>query len=139
VSIYLARYVKGGPFANTQIARASAGEVVFRYTPHSDGQSAKHSGALKVSPTSFLARVLAHAPEPHRHTLRYYGLYAHACAEQLNAARAVHRQVPAATPAPIQWHNYLARFARSRAATHCPRCHAALVRGALIAARRAPP
>ena len=139
VSVYLARYVKGGPFNNTQIARANSAQVLFRYSPHTETDQPKRSAALALSPERFLARVLAHAPEPNRHTVRYYGLYAHACAEQLSAARALHGQAPAAAPEPIQWQNYLARFPRALPSAHCPRCHAPLVRGALIAARRAPP
>jgi hypothetical protein len=139
VSLYLARYVKGGPYRNTQIVRASPREVLFRYTPHSEPGEPKRSTTLVLSPQNFLARVLQHAPEPGRHTVRYYGLYAHACAEQLNAARALHAQAPVEPPQPIEWQTYLARFPRALPATRCPHCHATLVRGPLLAARRAPP
>lgn len=139
VSIYLARYVKGGPFNNTQIARASQTEVMFRYSAHGQADQPRRSAALVLSPERFLARVLAHAPEPSRHTVRYYGLYAHACAEQRNTARMLHGQLPAAAPAPIPWQRYLARFPRAVTSTHCPQCHAPLVRGALVVASRAPP
>jgi len=139
VSLYLARYVKGGPYRNTQIVHASSREVVFRYTPHSEPGAPKRSATLALAPERFLARVLTHAPEPGRHTVRYYGLYAHACAAQLNAARALHQQSPVEPPQPIEWQAYLARFAHALALTHCPHCGAALVRGALIRARRAPP
>jgi hypothetical protein len=139
VSLYLARYVKGGPYRNTQIVRASAREVLFRYTPHSEAGEPKRSATLALSPPEFLARVLQHAPEPGRHTVRYYGLYAHACAEQLNAARALHAQAPAQPPEPIDWQSYLARFPRALAATCCPQCGAALVRGTLLAPSRGPP
>ena len=136
VSTYLARYVKGGPFNNTQIARADPKQVIFRYRAHGEDQPS----ALRLTPQRFLARVLVHAPEPNRHTLRYYGLYAHGCAEQLDAARALYGQAPVVAPEPIQWQDYLARFARGCASTHYPHCGAALVPGALIAAqRRAPP
>ena len=46
VSVYLARYVKGGPFSNTQIVHASASQVVFRYTPHSEPGQPKRSATL---------------------------------------------------------------------------------------------
>lgn len=139
VSLYLARYVKGGPLSNTQIVRASQTEVLFRYTPQAEAGSPKRSAILALSPANFLARVLMHAPEPGRHTVRYYGLYAHACGEQLNAARALHSQAPVQAPVAIEWQAYLARFPRALAATRCPQCHAPLVRGPLIAAARAPP
>jgi hypothetical protein len=139
VSLYLARYVKGGPYRNTQIVRASPSQVLFGYTPHSEAGQPKRSATLALSPASFLARVLQHAPEPGRHTVRYYGLYAHACAEQLNAARALHAQAPVQPPQPIDWQTYLARFPRARATTRCPLCQAPLVRGALLPARPHPP
>ena len=139
VSLYLARYVKGGPFNNTQIVRASDSQVLFRYTPHSEPGAPERSAILALSPVAFLARVLTHAPEPGRHTVRYYGLYAHACGEQLNSARALHNQAPVEPPAPIEWQAYLARFAQALSATPCPQCQAPLVRGALILPARAPP
>ena len=73
-------------------ARQPQREVLFRYTPHTEAGQPKRSATLALAPERFLARVLQHAPEPGRHTVRYYGLYAHACAEQLNAARALHQQ-----------------------------------------------
>ena len=140
VSVYLARYVKGGPYNNTQIVRANPSQVLFRYTPHGETGAPKRSALLALSPEHFLARVLTHAPEPHRHTVRHYGLYAHACAEQLNVARALHAQPPVAAPSPIPWQAYLARFAWADGFIRCPHCQAPLVRGPLIGvASRAPP
>ena len=139
VSLYLARYVKGAPYRNTQIVRASSSQVTFRYTPHGEPHRPKRNATLTLPPANFLARVLQHTPEPHRHTLRYYGLYAHGCAEQLNAARALHAQAAVEPPQPIAWQGYLARFPRTLPGSVCPRCHAPLVRGALIAPSRAPP
>jgi len=139
VSLYLARYVKGGPYRNTQIVRASPREVVFRYTPNSEAGHPKRCASLRLSPQSFLARVLQHAPEPGRHTVRYYGLYAHACSEALNAARALYHQLPVEPPQPIDWQAYLRRFPRALVATRCPQCQAPLVRGALIPATGHPP
>jgi hypothetical protein len=139
VSLYLARYVKGGPFQNTQIVRASEREVRFRYTPHTEAGQPTRSATLALPPERFLARILQHAPEPGRHTVRYYGLYAHACGEQLNAARALHAQARVEPPRPIEWQAYLARFPGAAAATRCPHCGADLVRGPLIAPTRAPP
>jgi hypothetical protein len=139
VSLYLARYVKGGPYRNTQIVRASHAQVLFGYTPNIEASEPKRCATLALAPVKFLARVLQHAPEPGRHTVRYYGLYAHACAEQLNAARALHAQAPVEPPAPIEWHTYLARFPRALAATRCPQCQAPLVRGVLLLATSHPP
>jgi hypothetical protein len=139
VALYLARYVKGGAYRNRQIVRADADRVLFRYTPHGEADRPKRSATLRLPPQAFLARVLQHAPEPGRHTVRYYGLYAHACAEQRNAARALHSQPPAEAPEPIAWQDYLARFPGAHSAMRCPQCHAPLVRGALIRPWRGPP
>ena len=139
VALYLARYVKGGPYRNTQIVRASPAEVLFAYTPNSEAGQPKRCATLSLAPHDFLARVLQHAPEPGRHTVRYYGLYAHACAEQLNAARALHAQAPVQPPEPIDWQTYLARFPQALAATCCPQCGAALVRAEVLAPCRGPP
>jgi len=139
VSVYLARYVKGGAFNNTQIVRATHSQVLFAYTPHVEPGQSKCRATLAMAPARFLARVLQHAPEPGRHTVRYYGLYAHACAQQLNLARALHRQRPVERPKPIAWQDYLARFARTPAVPRCPHCNAVLVRGPLMVATRAPP
>jgi len=139
VSLYLARYLKGGPLKNSQIVKATESQVTFRYTPHSEHAAAKRSSTLTLSPERFLTRLLQHAPEPRRHTVRYYGLYAHACAAQLNQARALHDQQPVQPPAPIDWQRYVARFGFTLDPTRCAQCHAPLVRGQRIAAIRAPP
>jgi hypothetical protein len=141
VSLYLARYVKGGPYRNTQILHASASAVRFCYTPNAQAGEPKRSAVLSLAPQQFLARVLQHAPERARHTVRYYGLYAHACGQALDAARTLHAQLPVEPPAPIEWQAYLARFPRARDNTRCPHCHAPLVRGARLVASspRRPP
>jgi hypothetical protein len=138
VSAYLARYVRGGPLRNTQIVRADPGQVTFRYTPHADdGERAAASATMVLEPVRFLRRVLTHAPERARHSVRYYGLYAHACSARLNEARALHQQPAVQAPPPISWQSYLVRFGPGAAAAlRCPHCHAPLVRSASIPARR---
>ena len=60
VSVYLARYVKGGPFRNTQIVRAGESQIVFRYTPHSEQGQPKRSATLTLVPRA-LPRARARA------------------------------------------------------------------------------
>lgn len=140
VSCYLARYLKGGPLHNGQIAYADDTEVVFAYIPHRDAPGERPGRArLALAPQAFLARVLAHAPEPYRHGVRHYGLYAHCRRLALERARAWYRQAPVQPPAPLAWPEFLARFAATRALTHCPRCGAPVVRATLIGAPRIPP
>jgi hypothetical protein len=86
VSRYLARYVKGGALSNRQIVRANAHEVLFGYAAHGEEGTAKRC-LMSLHPEQFIARVLMHTPEPHRHTVRYYGLYAHGATSALNQAR----------------------------------------------------
>jgi Putative transposase len=62
-----------------------------------------------------LSRVLMHAPERGLHTVRYYGLYAPACREALNHARAAHGQAPGEAIEPIEWQVFLARFSNAGA------------------------
>jgi hypothetical protein len=140
VSCYLARYLNGGPLRNSQIARANDTEVVFAYTPHRDAPDQPAARArLALAPQAFLARVLAHAPEPYRHMVRHYGLYAHCRRRALDRARALYQQPPVQPPPPLAWTAFLARFASACAITHCPRCGAPMVRAALLAAPSAPP
>jgi hypothetical protein len=140
VSRYLAGYLKGGPLHNSQIARADDTEVLFRYTPHRDIADQPASRArLALAPQAFLARVLVHAPEPHRHMVRHYGLYAHCRRRALDRARALYQQPPVQSPAPLAWPEFIARFAPAFALTHCARCGLPLVRATLLSAHHAPP
>jgi hypothetical protein len=140
VSLYLARYVKGGALANRQIVRANEREVVFAYSAHGEDGASSRRLTMRLSPPAFLARVLMHAPERGRHTVRYYGLYAHGCARALAQARAAHGQGPVDPAEPIDWQGYLQRLAPAPDPTRCPKCGRGLVRGAPIAALgRAPP
>jgi Putative transposase/Transposase zinc-binding domain len=140
VAMYLARYVKGGAMSNRQIVRANEHEVVFAYTAHGEDGGPGRRTAMRLSPTDFLARVLMHAPERGRQTVRYYGLYAHGCTQALANARAAHGQTAVEPPEPISWQGYLQRLAPARDHTRCPICGASLVRGMRIAALgRAPP
>lgn len=140
VAMYLARYVKGGALSNRQIVRANDREVVFAYTAHGEDGAPGRRTTMTLSPTAFLARVLMHAPERGRQTVRYYGLYAHGCTHALEKARAAHGQAPVEPPTPINWQGYLQRLGPARDPTRCPTCGASLIRGLRIAALgRAPP
>jgi hypothetical protein len=135
VSVYLARYVRGGALHNGQIAGADDTSVRFRYRPH----RAEEAMTMTLTPASFLARVLVHAPEPRRHTVRYFGLYAARHSEALNKARALHDQAPVPPPAPVSCEDFLARFPNAHDRLHCPKCGARLIRSARLAPVRAPP
>jgi hypothetical protein len=135
VSVYLARYVKGGAINNAQIIQAADERVDFRYRPH----GARAPVTMRLAPQRFLARVLVHAPEPRRHSVRYVGLYAARHSAALNQARALNDQPPAEAPAPISCEDFLARFANAHERMNCPQCGARLIRSARLAPVRAPP
>ena len=72
VMLYLACYLKGGPFNPTQLGHCDASTISFRYLDH----RAKRYRDLSLPPLTFLKRLLDHVPEGGVHTIRYYGLYA---------------------------------------------------------------
>lgn len=52
-----------------------------------------HQATAREDPNDFLARVVMHIPEPHRHTMRHYGAYS-------SVVRARHRREAAAAAGP---------------------------------------
>jgi len=128
---YLARYVKGGPIDNRRLLRADARSVAFRYKDHRDGAQK----ILRLSTPEFIARILWHVPEAHRHTVRYGGLYAPRARETRERARRALGQSNEAPHAVLDWQRFLSRLGRANH-TRCPTCGAALVRGAALAPRR---
>jgi len=72
VMLYLARYLKGGPFHPAQLRHCNANEIEFQYLDHRD----KRKKRLSLTPIEFLNRLLVHVPQTGVHTIRYYGLYA---------------------------------------------------------------
>ena len=72
VTLYLARYVKGGPLAKDRALHMKAGKVSFGYTDHRDHKSK----TLVLTLHEFISRVLWHAPPKGQHLVRHCGLYA---------------------------------------------------------------
>jgi Putative transposase/Transposase zinc-binding domain len=81
VTLYLARYAKGGPLPQDRALNMCDGNVSFDYTDHRDTQRKR----MRLGADEFIARILWHAPPKGVHTTRHAGLYA-------TAARAQHRQ-----------------------------------------------
>ena len=122
---YLARYVRGGPFHNRQLLGMGEGQVRFRYYDHRlnpDGQR-RNASVIHFSQAEFIRRCLMHVPEPGRHTVRQFGLYACRQGERLNRARHCHHQ-PEVSKAftPIGWQAYVARFGAQSARQSCRVC-----------------
>jgi hypothetical protein len=127
VLTYLARYVRGGPLKNSQLADASDQHIAFRYRSHRE--SNKGMQTLRLARDAFLLRYLQHAPLPSKPVVRHYGLYATRHEAGLNAARAAHAQLPIQAAAPLTWQAHYQRRAKGPTpTTHCPHCGHLLVR-----------
>jgi hypothetical protein len=110
VLVYLGRYLRGGPIRDRQLVSATERVVVFRYTDPRDGEKK----LLPLPREHFIQRVTWHVPEPGRHLVRYFGLYARDQVATLEAARgavpptaeAIESPTPrvrAPSPAPVEW------------------------------------
>jgi hypothetical protein len=140
VAAYLARYLKGGPLKNTQLLPAEADCVRFRYRPHRDEDDpSSDTAVMTLAPEAFLARYLAHLPQPGLQTVRGYGLYGPRAGAALDRARTALGQPPVIEPAPLNPEAFLARFRETADASRCARCGAPLYFASLIAHGPAPP
>lgn len=104
VLIYLGRYLRGGPIGNHRLAFVDDEHVVFRYTDHRDHRA--KSMALPLE--QFVQRVSWHVPEPRRHVVRYFGLYARgeaaareACRREIGSPAPDSPPMPTATPTAV--------------------------------------
>lgn len=120
VTLYLARYVTGGPLPRTRALDLAGDTVRFGYTDHRDGQPK----TLRLAAKEFIARVLWHAPPRSQHTVRHAGLYATAHRGQHRACR--HQLTPNSLPAP-QTALACHAFPSPPAPPRCTTCRAELV------------
>jgi len=103
VATYLARYVKSGPFKNSQLVSANDQDITFKYQSH----LTKRIETLTLSVEAFLRRLLEHVPVPGKPTVRYCGLYNSAARKKLNTARAVLGQAAVRKRESLQWQEFL--------------------------------
>jgi hypothetical protein len=140
VAAYLARYLKGGPLKNSQLLSAADGRVRFRYRPHRDeGDTGRDTVVMTLAPEAFLARYLAHLPQPGAQAVRGYGLYGQRAGTRLDRARTALGQPPVQEPEALGVEEFLARFDRTPTAATCERCGARLRFVPLLAHGPAPP
>jgi Putative transposase len=116
VTLYLARYVSGGPLPKQRALYVDHDRVSFDYTDHRDGAHKR----LQLHADEFIARILWHAPPKGIHTVRHAGLYA-------TAAVRHHRQASIAlSQAAAQPQQPLYSIAPPATATYeqprCPTC-----------------
>lgn len=136
---YLARYVRGGPLHDGQVALLTDQRVAFTYTPHRDSATAYRSLVATHTPDSFFKLYLQHVPEPRKHTVRSYGLYAPRKSACLNRARAVFRQAPLSPVTPLTWQAYYAQHVAEPIAHACPVCGAPIVSVRRVTPHHDPP
>src|SRR5262245_2876573 len=75
---YVARYIRGGPFANQRLVACAQGVVTFRYRLNGDagGGNSGRLGRMRLSIDEFIRRYLLHVPPPGLRVVRCYGLNA---------------------------------------------------------------
>jgi len=123
VTLYLARYAKGGPLPRQRPLVMTASSVTFEYTDHRDHRSKW----LTLAPHAFIARVLWHAPPKGLHTVRHAGLYAAAAKRHHRLASiALTLHPPVDQPAPNSLPSFHAPEPAS--APLCPVCRTPLGR-----------
>lgn len=138
VLTYLARYVRGGPLANTRVVACENGGITFRYRVNGEGSDSPRRGLMTVSLEEFLRRYLLHVPEPGTKVVRFYGLYAPTQREELAVCRAQAGQEPVEAPAFLDWQT----ACRAQGDDHperCPVCGCLLVCLGVIPPARVPP
>jgi Putative transposase/Transposase zinc-binding domain len=140
VLTYLARYVRGGPMANTRLVSCDNGTVTFRYRVNgaSSGSGRTSWGLMTLPLPQFLQRYLLHVPPPRTRVVRSYGLYAPTQREALARCRAQLGQGAVVSPPQLTWQT--ACSARGEAhPERCPICGRQLVGFGLIAPSGLPP
>ena len=126
VTLYLARYAKGGPLPRQRALFMNSTSVSFEYTDHRDSRSKW----LSLKPDAFIARVLWHAPPKGVHTVRHAGLYA-AAAKRHHRLALIALSLPASSDSPAP--TSLPRFnaPEPSSAPLCPVCYTPLGRSVL--------
>lgn len=133
VTLYLARYAKGGPLPRQRPLFMSSTSVSFEYTDHRDSRSKW----LSLPPSVFIARILWHSPPKGVHTVRHAGLYA-AAAKRHHRLAQIALSLPASDPtqSPSLPHCHAPE---SSFAPLCPVCSSPLGRSVLPPSPRTAP
>ena len=96
LTVYLARYAKGGPLPQERELRMQDGQVQFEYTSHRD----QRLRTLRLGVPQFIERMLWHAPPRAVHTTRHSGLYSTPYRKQHALARTSLSTAPKPAPWP---------------------------------------
>jgi Putative transposase/Transposase zinc-binding domain len=138
VLVYLARYIRGGPMANTRLVSCEQGAVTFRYRLQGEGSADGRRGLMTVPLAEFVRRYLLHVPAPGTRVVRSYGLYAPTRREALACCREQVGQGPVEVPAVLDWQTAWSQHGPEHP-ERCPMCGRRLVRRGLISPSRRPP
>lgn len=131
LTLYLARYAKGGPLPQERTLSMQNGQVLMPYTDHRDNKPK----TLRLRTAQFIERVLWHAPPGGVHTTRHAGLYSTPCREQHALAFAAITSAAPSTsttqwpkPQPKPKSSLLPSPKAPATNTPCPKCGCALLR-----------
>jgi hypothetical protein len=125
VTLYLARYLRGGPIGNSRIVAYSKGQVTFRYLDRKNPANPQ-TKEMTLPVDKFLERWSQHIPPAKMHTVRAYGLYASGNGKRLEQARSQIARPIAAEPESTT--QDMATVAQEEAKQkRCPICNGSLV------------
>jgi hypothetical protein len=126
VLIYLARYPRGGPFANQRLVSCAAGEVTFRYRVNGEDAERPRSGLMTLPVEEFIRRYLLHVPIPGSRVVRAYGLYAPTKGAALALCQEQVGQGPVVKPMALDWQTACSQQGTEHP-ERCPVCGQRLV------------
>jgi Putative transposase len=139
VLTYLARYLRGGPLANTRLVSLGPEGVTFRYRVNGEGAASPRRGLMTLSLEDFLRRYLLHVPVPGSRVVRAYGLYAPTKGDDLAVCRAPLGSVSVATPVELAG-SADGSVPSALEPERCPVCGRRLLRcGVILPTGRPPP
>ncbi len=125
VTLYLAKYLRGGPIGNSRIVSFSNGEVTFRYL---DRKNPLHpqTKEMTLPVYKFLKRWSQHLPPTKMHTVRAYGLYANGNRKRLEHARSQIEQ-PVSPPSASRLDKSEKREEDTKEQKRCPICNGSIL------------
>ena len=128
VTIYLGRYVKGGPISNRRIVGYNGAEVTFRYKDNGATTAGSQPGkkTLTLSAPEFIERVSQHVPPAYMHAARYYGIFSYGKRALLTHACELLGRLRPEEPDDLTWQNVCAR-AGGQHPERCPVCGKMLI------------
>jgi hypothetical protein len=138
VLTYVARYLRGGPIANTRLVWCAHGEVTFRYRVNGEGADRQPRGVMTLPIAEFIQRYLLHVPPPGTKVVRGYGLYAPTKGAALARCREQLGQGPVVRAAGLDWQTACSQRGEDHP-ERCPVCGCLLVCNGVIPRASGPP